>query len=53
MQVNVPEGRINEQIALIQTSLAEVLKYARWITMGVVALAIMFAILMVKRGMLF
>src|SRR5262249_26950498 len=36
--------RINEQIVPIQTSLAEMLKYLRWITMGIVALAIMIAI---------
>jgi hypothetical protein len=51
--VSAPADRINEQIAVIQTSLAEMLKYARWITIGVVALAIMIAVLMIKRGMLF
>src|SRR5262245_28073987 len=45
--------RINEQIVPIQTSLAEMLKYLRWITMGIVALAIMIAISMIKRGSLF
>jgi hypothetical protein len=52
MQFNAAD-HINERIALIQTSLAEMLKYARWITMGVVALAIMIAVLMIRRGMLF
>jgi hypothetical protein len=48
-----PADRINEQIAVIQTSLAEILKYARWITIAVVALAIMIAVLMIRREMLF
>jgi hypothetical protein len=51
--VSAPADRINEQIAVIQTSLAEMLKYARWITMGVVALAIMIAVLTIKRGITF
>jgi hypothetical protein len=51
--VSAPADRINEQIAVIQTTLAEMLKYARWMTMGVVVLAIMIAVLMIKRGMLF
>jgi hypothetical protein len=51
--VSAPADRINEQIAVIQTSLVQMLKYARWITMGVVALAIMIAVLMIKRGMFF
>src|SRR5262245_34481795 len=53
LQIQEPADRINEQIGVIQTSLAEMLKYARWITMGVVALVIMIAVLMIKRGMLF
>jgi hypothetical protein len=51
--ISAPADRINEQIAVIQTSLAVMLKYARWITIGVVALAIMIAVLMIKRGTLF
>jgi hypothetical protein len=53
IQVSAPADRLNEQIGVIQTSLAKMLKYARWITMGVVALVIMIAVLMIKRGMLF
>jgi hypothetical protein len=53
LPISAPADRINEQIAVIQTSLAEILKYARWITIGVVALAIMIAVLMIRRGMLF
>jgi hypothetical protein len=50
---NAPTSRINEQIALIQTNLAEMLKYSRWSAMGIAVLAIMIAVLVVKRGTLF
>jgi hypothetical protein len=53
MQFSTPADRINEPIPQIQASLAQLSKYARWITIGVVALAVMTAILMVKRGALF
>jgi hypothetical protein len=53
IEVSAPADRINERIAVMQTSLAQMLKYARWITIGVAAIAIMTAILMIKRGMLF
>ena len=53
IQLNAPEQRISEQMALIQSSLAEMLKYTRWITIGIVALAIMIAILVLKRGALY
>jgi hypothetical protein len=46
-------ARHDEQMAVMQTNVAQILKYARWITMGVVALAIMTAVLMIKRGLLF
>ena len=49
MQSTTPTDRINEQIALIQTSLAELLKYSRWIPIGVVALAIIAVILIIKH----
>jgi hypothetical protein len=53
IQFNAPADRLNEQIALIQISLTELLKYLRWITMGIAALAIMIAILFIKHGMPF
>ena len=50
MLFNAPTDRINEQMTLIQGRLMEMLKYSRWITMGVSALAIMIGISIVKRG---
>jgi hypothetical protein len=52
IQVDAPTERLSEQIAPIQASLNEMLKYLRWTTMGIVALAIMVAILFLKRGTL-
>jgi hypothetical protein len=52
MQFNAAD-HINERIALIQTSLAEMLKYTRWITTGIAVIAVMVAIFMLKHGMLF
>ena len=49
MQSTTPTDRINEQIALIQTSLAELLKYSRWIPIGVVALTIIIVLLFFKH----
>jgi hypothetical protein len=50
MQLNAPMDRINEQIAAIQTDIAEMVRNSRWTMMGVVALAFMIAIFMYKRG---
>jgi hypothetical protein len=44
MRFNAPADRMNEQIL---SSLAEMLKYLRWITIGIVALAIMIAIVFI------
>jgi hypothetical protein len=52
MQFNATD-HINERITLIQTSLADMLKYTRWITTGIAVIAIMVAIFMLKHGMLF
>jgi hypothetical protein len=52
-QLDAPTGRTNEQIALVQASLAEMLKYLQWTTAGIVALAIMIGILIVKQGKIF
>jgi hypothetical protein len=48
-----PADRVTEQTALILRGLAQMLKYARWIIVGIAAIAIMVAISMFKRGMLF
>jgi hypothetical protein len=53
MQSNALTDRISEQIAPIQTILADVLKYLRWATMGIFALAIMIAMLIAKQRMPF
>jgi hypothetical protein len=53
MQSDAPTDRISEQIASIQTILADVLKYLRWATIGIVALAIMIGILISKQRMPF
>jgi hypothetical protein len=53
MQFNAPTDHLNEQIAPIQASLGEMLKYLRWIAMGIVALVIMIAILFVKHEIIF
>jgi hypothetical protein len=48
MQFNAAD-HINERIALIQTGLAEMLKYTRWITTGIAVIAVMVAIFMLKH----
>jgi hypothetical protein len=53
MQSDAPTDRVSEQIASIQTTLADVLKYLRWATIGIVALAIMTGILISKQRMPF
>lgn len=53
MQSDAPTDRVSEQIASIQTTLADVLKYLRWATIGIVALAIMIGILISKQRMPF
>ena len=40
MQFNAPTERLSEQVALIQTGLAEMMKYLRWTTMGIATLVI-------------
>jgi hypothetical protein len=49
MQSSAPTDRINEQIALIQTILADMSKRLRWATMGILALVIMIGILIAQR----
>jgi hypothetical protein len=53
VQSTAPADRVTEQSALIQASLGQMLQYARWITFGIAAIAVMIAIFMFKRGMLF
>jgi hypothetical protein len=53
MQSDAPTDRVSQQIASIQTTLADVLKYLRWATIGIVALAIMIGILISKQRMPF
>jgi hypothetical protein len=53
VQSDAPADRISGQIALIMTLLVAVLKYLRWAMMGIVALAIMIAILLAKQRLPF
>jgi hypothetical protein len=49
MQSDAPTAHPSEQISQIQTSLAEMLKYLRWISKGVVVIAILIVIFMIKH----
>ena len=40
MQVNAPAERTSEQVAALQTSLAEMLKYLRWIATAITVIAV-------------
>jgi hypothetical protein len=54
VQFNAPTDRISEQIAQMQTILADISKRVRWTTMGIVALVIMIGIILIsKQRMLF
>jgi hypothetical protein len=48
---NAPAERTSEQIALIQTILADLLKHLRWITIGIVALVIMGILILIQRNL--
>ena len=53
IQSDAPTERMSEQIAPIQTILADLLKYLRWATIGIIALAIMIGVLVGKQRLPF
>jgi hypothetical protein len=53
IQSDPPTEPIGEQIAPIQTTLVDLLKYFRWATIGIIALVIMIGVLVSKQRLLF
>lgn len=53
IQSDAPAERTSEQIAAIQTTLADLLKYLRWATIGIIALGIMIGVLVSKQRLPF
>jgi len=49
MMPDLPPSRINEQIASIQVMLAEMSKHLRWASVGIIVLAVIVALWMVKH----
>jgi hypothetical protein len=53
VQSDAPTDRISGQIAIIMTLMPAVLKYLRWTTIAVIALAVMIAISFTRQRMPF